>query len=233
MLNAQIERIPERFLMMYRAELMAWARDLDRHGPRLTVDLIKPPAQSVLHVAGVQPQATLQCTVWKRGAERVLMISPASKMDEEIIERHCAELPALTLAANENRPVEKAKKKVDAVFADMDAVFVRHYMPELRSWGADFARRGPNCTLVLRDIPAMPVVIDGNGNRPMMGVVLSAKVDRARKGDDYVRLLISPESEDDRRKIAKHVADIAKFGPPAAPVGRPKSRATIGVLGVD
>lgn len=230
-IRAQFERLPEPFLLTYRAELTRWARNLAEHGELLKIDLIKPAGQSVLHVDGVEPQVTLHCTVWKKGGDAVLLIEPASEFDAELIERHCRELPAIQAAAVA-APAPKARKQVDAEFKDIDELFVQHYAAELTSWGNDFGRRGPNCTIVLRNIVRQPVALDEHGQRPMIGVHLCAKVDRARAGDDMVRLIISPETEDDRRKIARHVEAIRKFGPPEAPVGRPKSRASIAVPGI-
>lgn len=128
----------------------------------------------------------------------------------------------------------KSRKSVDAAFeGGIPEDFVQHYSLELMSWGRDFARRGPNCLIELRRIPNMPVLVtDAWGQVPRIGVRLSARVDRARRGDDYVRLIITPETEDDLRKIVKHMADVARFGPPVAPVGRPRERATIEVPGV-
>lgn len=127
----------------------------------------------------------------------------------------------------------KPRKSVDAVFDRVPDLFVQTYAAELRSWGADFARKGPNALLVLRDIPNQPVLVDAWGQRPQVGVHLCAKVDRARSGDDVVKLIISPETEDDARKIARHCEAILRFGPPLPPVGRPKSRPSIAVDGVD
>lgn len=127
----------------------------------------------------------------------------------------------------------KARKHVDAQFEGIPEEFVRHYSLELMSWGRDFARRGPNATIILRTIPGKPfAILDAWGVPAQVGVHLSARVDRARRGDDYVRLVISPETDEDKLRIAKHVDDIARWGPPLAPVGRPRDRASIEVPGM-
>jgi len=231
-LRAEFERIPEIFLVTYRAELTRWARNLMEIGEFLRVELIKAAGNSVIHVDDYQPNVTLHCTLWQRGGEAVLRIAPFTQMDAELIEVHCRELPGIHIPANDEGK-RKARKNVDAEFKDIPEAFVQEYANELRSWGEAFAQRGPNATIVLRHILKQPVALDDHGQRPMIGVHLSAKVDRARKGDDMVRLVISPETEDDRRKIARHVEDIAKFGRPEPPVGRPKSRASIPVEGVN
>lgn len=124
--------------------------------------------------------------------------------------------------------MSKPQKHVRAEF-ELPEEFVKIYNPEIVSWGRDFQRRGPHCLIVLRHILRKPVLLDGNGQIPQIGVRLVATVERARRGSDEVQLRVHAESSEDLYRIHKHLEDVKRWGPPLPPVGRPKSRPSVEV----
>lgn len=122
----------------------------------------------------------------------------------------------------------KPQKHVRAIF-DLPEEFVKLYNPEIVSWGLNFQQAGPHKLIVLRRIPGKPVLLDGNGQMPRIGVWLTATVERARRGSNEVVIRVHADTSEDLLRIRRHLEDVRRWGLPMPAVGRLKSRPSVEV----
>ena len=213
--SASFERIPGYFLKLYNREILGWAANLERVGPVLRIRLATMP--DVWNLGEVFARyVALTCTLLAHpvSGKRTFLIEPQTKLDAEIIAKHCEELPAIVQAWRKVGAENKRKKsKVDAVFDRIPDVFVKAYDTDIRQWGAHFKSSNGKRTIVFRKIMGAPTQKDNWGEDAMLGAALIATVEKRRGG---VRLVIAPETEADERLIAKHCEEILRYGMPKA-----------------
>ena len=214
-LDAEFLHLPELFCETYAKEMLAWANDLVAQGPTLEINLWSPPDSNILSV-GYQGTVTLRCDTLANHVERsvLFVIQPDGPENFEKVRLHCEEMPAIMAAHCAKAEATKgtARGAVRAEF-NLPEYFVNRYAYELREWGRNLQRIGLVKTIVLREGTLSDLSPDAEQGAVLLGVRLKAEIERM--GGDEIRLVISPQTENDARIIAKHVEKMTRVGIPA------------------
>lgn len=198
------ERIPDIFVTKYNPEIVAWARRFSV-APMLEIELRDATAAWLVKAGMAAPKVRITAVI---GNDKVF-VRPVSEWDAELIRHHCEQLPKLQ---REKADPKKLVKNTRAVFERIPDEFIEAYDWEIKKWGRNFKQVGRTCDILLRRPHGQPVLLDDNGQEPMIMVQLWAE--RPRLDGDTVELVIVPQTELDEKKIRQHAEMIAKYGAP-------------------
>lgn len=209
-ITTEFHRLPMAFLEAYQRDLLTWAAEFGRIGPRLRVRLLRAPLTGSLDIAALQETIELMAELYRHpvSGERRIVIGPASDFEVEIVELHVQDLPRILMAREIAAKAWAARGEVvRAVFEGVPVAVVEHYDAQFKTWGAEIAKRGRRCAIPFDVGPGEKPRVDADGNPIWRGAWFEAELDWSDAARP--RLVIRPADEATLELLERHAAEIA------------------------